>query len=269
MTVLIINVVVIIVIGLIVVGYFYKKRYDISELYMRITPEKIERDIKDFEVSGSLMGNYKDVDGFGEGHITDYEITTSENQIKVNCEFSYESSLGKLYVDNIRFNYKVKGLFNTTYYLVWANAEYTSSKFEYNKSPYLTPRQLLNYINRQQGTDYANVETVMLVSAGEQIDMYNPDYDFYYCVDELDALEYYVQFWHNDLTTDYIYVTVDWNENSEDWDVVASQTSTKKIHSDFLMLGMTKYMRADGYLDDSQMDTVCDVNNQILRNLNE
>ena len=43
--------------------------------------------------------------------------------------------------------------------------------------------------------------------------------------------EYYVQFWHNDLTTDYIYVTVDWNENSEDWDVVASQTSTKKIHS--------------------------------------
>ena len=147
--------------------------------------------------------------------------------------------------------------------------EYTSSKFEYNKSPYLTPRQLLNYINRQQGTDYANVETVMLVSAGEQIDMYNPDYDFYYCVDELDALEYYVQFWHNDLTTDYIYVTVDWNENSEDWDVVASQTSTKKIHSDFLMLGMTKYMRADGYLDDSQMDTVCDVNNQILRNLNE
>ena len=85
----------------------------------------------------------------------------------------------------------------------------------------------------------------------------------------LDALEYYVQFWHNDLTTDYIYVTVDWNENSEDWDVVASQTSTKKIHSDFLMLGMTKYMRADGYLDDSQMDTVCDVNNQILRNLNE
>ena len=32
---------------------------------------------------------------------------------------------------------------------------------------------------------------------------------------------------------------------------------------------MTKYMRADGYLDDSQMDTVCDVNNQILRNLNE
>ena len=268
-TVLTINVVVIIVIGLIVVGYFYKKRYDISELYMRITPEKIERDIKDFEVSGSLMGNYKDVDGFGEGHITDYEITTSENQIKVNCEFSYESSLGKLYVDNIRFNYKVKGLFNTTYYLVWANAEYTSSKFEYNKSPYLTPRQLLNYINRQQGTDYANVETVMLVSAGEQIDMYNPDYDFYYCVDELDALEYYVQFWHNDLTTDYIYVTVDWNENPEDWDVVASQTSTKKIHSDFLMLGMTKYMRADGYLDDSQMDTVCDVNNQILRNLNE
>lgn len=122
-TVLTINVVVIIVIGLIVVGYFYKKRYDISELYMRITPEKIERDIKDFEVSGSLMGNYKDVDGFGEGHITDYEITTSENQIKVNCEFSYESSLGKLYVDNIRFNYKVKGLFNTTYYLVWANAE--------------------------------------------------------------------------------------------------------------------------------------------------
>lgn len=64
-TVLTINVVVIIVIGLIVVGYFYKKRYDISELYMRITPEKIERDIKDFEVSGSLMGNYKDVDGFG------------------------------------------------------------------------------------------------------------------------------------------------------------------------------------------------------------
>ena len=50
-TVLTINVVVIIVIGLIVVGYFYKKRYDISELYMRITPEKIERDIKDFEVS--------------------------------------------------------------------------------------------------------------------------------------------------------------------------------------------------------------------------
>ena len=45
------------------------------------------------------MGNYKDVDGFGEGHITDYEITTSENQIKVNCEFSYESSLGKLYVE--------------------------------------------------------------------------------------------------------------------------------------------------------------------------
>ena len=41
-TVLTINVVVIIVIGLIVVGYFYKKRYDISELYMRITPEKIE-----------------------------------------------------------------------------------------------------------------------------------------------------------------------------------------------------------------------------------
>lgn len=39
-TVLTINVVVIIVIGLIVVGYFYKKRYDISELYMRITPEK-------------------------------------------------------------------------------------------------------------------------------------------------------------------------------------------------------------------------------------
>ena len=45
-TVLTINVVVIIVIGLIVVRYFYKKRYDISELYMRITPEKIERDIK-------------------------------------------------------------------------------------------------------------------------------------------------------------------------------------------------------------------------------
>ena len=82
-------------------------------------------------------------------------------------------------------------------------------------------------------------------------------------------MEDYVKFWHNDLTTDYIYVTVDWNENSEDRDVVASQTSTKKIHSDFLMLGMTKYMRADGYLDDSQMDTVCDVNNQILRNLNE
>lgn len=267
--ILTVNVVVITVIGLIIIGYFYKKRYDISELYIRLTPEKIERDIKNFEESGSLMGNYENTEGFGEGNITDYDITVNENDIIVNGEFTYESSLGKLYVQDVVIFYKVKGLFNTTYYLDWVKTENASYKFEYNKSPYLTPRQLINYINSQQGTNYANVEVVMLISAGERIDNYNPDYDFYYCVDELDALEYYVQFFHNDFASDYIFVTVDWNESSENWDVVASQFSTKKIHSDYSTLGITQYMKADEYLDDSQMDTVCDVNNQIVRNLNK
>lgn len=273
---IVINLVAILVVGLIVVGYFYRKKYDISELYMRLTAEKIERDIKDLdedyallEMPSPLKGGYSYEEGFDDVKVTDYEIVVDDNDIKIKCDVSYENKLGILYVNNALLYYNAKGLFNVTYSIRAEETISSTFKYVYNSSPYMTPRQLINCINNQEGTDYINVETVLLASAGEKNENLWASDEYYYCVDDLGSLEYYVQFWHNALSIDYIWVDIDWNDNTQSWDVVTSKFSTKKIQSEYSTLGITNYMKADTYLDDAQMDTICDVSNQLITNHNE
>lgn len=277
-TAIVINLIAVLVGCLIVVGYFYRKKYDVSELYMRITTKKIEKDIKDYdevyaslEMYSPLKGKYSYEEGFDDVKVIDYEIAVDDddNDIKVKCDVSYENKLGILYVNNALLYYNAKGLFNVTYSIQSEATTSSTFKYVYNTSPYMTPRQLMNFVNNQEGTDYIKVETVLLASAGEKPKKLWDSGEYYYCVDDLGSLEYYVQFGHNALSIDYIWVDIDWNDNTQSWDVVTSKFSTKKIQSEYSTLGITNYMKADTYLDDAQMDTICDVSNQLITNHNE